>query len=120
MTDDEIVRRIRALLATPPEKRPFTVNRLERLAGLAKDHVPKIAKWGGMKPATARRLARALTLFENDQVVATRSFHRNKPDKITIRAPQPPIERRMGIVFTKHGPRIEKRVVNPNTFPDFK
>jgi hypothetical protein len=115
MTKEEIVRRLRALLATKPEERPIKVERLAHVAGLSLRGLRHIAAEGTMQDASRVRLARALTWVENDQVVVKKTP--NRPTVVTIRPPQPPQENVLAVDLTKDGPKVRIKAVNPRTFP---
>lgn len=118
MDEKEVIRRLRALIATPPESRPIAIDRLGQLASLGKGEVYEIAKRGTMRSTTRMRLGRALTWVENDQVVIKRRVQ--KPSLVTIRPPQPPTVVRTRIEMTKQGPRLLFVGKNPRTFPDYR
>lgn len=122
MSVEEIVRRLRALLALPARQRPISVDKLEKVAGIANNEVYPIAKNGKMQEKTRARLEYALKLVENDQLVIKNSHGAalfRKPGTIAVRAPQPPQVTVRRITFTEHGPRVRFEVVNPRAFPQF-
>ena len=93
MKDQEIVRRLRALIKMAPKDRPISIDRLELVAGVSDNEVYEVARVGRMQEKTRVRLGRALTLVENDQVVVKRGNGNSfppTPPKVTVRAPQPP------------------------------
>ena len=121
MTAAEIVRRLRALVAMEPKKRPVTIDRLERVAGVSDNTVYDICRNGTMQEKTRARMERALTLVENDQLVVkprsgTAALFRTKSSE-SVRAPQPPQVNVKRVVFTENGPKIQIRPVNPLSFP---
>lgn len=115
MTDHEILRRLRVLLSMHPDERPISVDRLEKLVGVD-DCVYDAMRRKGFHAQTRIRLARALTLVENDQVVAKRAGI--KPFEITIRPPQPPVRIVPVIEFSGAPPKIRFLAQNPNAFPE--
>ena len=115
MNEVEIVRRVRALVATPPDRRPISVDRVEQLAGLGNGVLYEIGKRGTMSAATRSRLARALVWVENDQVHVKRRA--NKPSLIRILDPKPPQEVLSSVQMTTKGPRVRFLAVNPRAFP---
>lgn len=118
MQEDEIVRRLRAILALPWDQRPFSVDRLEKVAGVADKVIDRVARVGRMQMKTRARLSRALRLFENNQVVVQKRHF--QPTIVTIVAPRPPQQNVRCITFTKSGPKVTLVPRNPLTFPDFK
>jgi hypothetical protein len=123
MTKDEIVRRLKALIAIAPKLRPISVDKLEHVAGIADNEVHKIAKRGTMQEKTRVRLERALLLVENDQLVFKRGVGTTfppTPAKMTIRDPKPPQVNVQRVEFTENGPRIRFVATNPRAFPDLQ
>ena len=123
MTAAEILRRLRALIAMEPKKRPVTIDRLERVAGVSDNTVYDICRNGTMQEKTRARMERALTLVENDQLVVkprsgTAALFRTKSSE-SVRAPQPPQVNVQRVTFTERGPRVVTTAVNPRTFPEF-
>ncbi len=115
MEQDEVIRRLRALLAIPPGQRPISIDMLERAAGISASEVYQIVKRSYMQAGTHRKLARALTLLENDQLVI--KFRPNRPTEITVRAPQPPQRLVRVVEVTSKGVKIRTVAQNPNAFP---
>lgn len=125
MTDAEIMRRLKALIATPRDKRPIAIHCLEVLAGLGEKRLYSLARGNfKMHKRTREALARAFTLVENDQVVVTRA-HRGggwdrrpgEPDVLTIVEPKPPCVAVPRVRLTATGPRLEYVAQNPRAFP---
>lgn len=116
MNAEEIVRRLRALLAIPVGKRPITIHRLEQISGVADNEIYYIVKNGRMQEKTRIRLERALTLVENDQLVIQK--HPNRRTEISVRAPQPPQLMVRRVQFTEQGLKVRHVAVNPNAFPE--
>lgn len=123
MNQDEIVRRIKALLLLDPAKRPISVDKLEELSGIADNGVYDIARQGRMQDRTREKLARVFTLLENDQIsVQHRHGGRggSKPAIVSINpVPKPPVAYVRCIKFTEHGPRVVNKAINPLTFPPY-
>lgn len=115
MTDHEILRRLRVLLAMHPDDRPISINRLEQLVGV-EDCVYDAVRKKSFHAQTRIRLARALTLVENDQVVVNKKLHATP--KFTIRPPRPPVKIVPVIHFTGAPPKIRFLAQNPNALPD--
>jgi len=115
VNEEEIIRRVRALIATAPADRPMSVDRVEQLAGLANGVLYEIGKRGTMSAASRSRLARALVWVENDQVQVKRRA--NKPSLIRILDPKPPQEILSSVQMSAGGPRIRFLAVNPRAFP---
>lgn len=115
LTEAEVIRRLRALLAMPPAERPISIDMLERAAGISASEIYPIAKRGSMMAGTLRKLGRALLLLENDQLVIHR--HPNLKAEITVRAPQPPLRMVRVVEVTAKGPRLRLVAQNPNAFP---
>ena len=121
MNDEEIVRRLRALIALPPKQRPISVERLEKVAGVADNEVYEVARVGRMQKKTRARLSRALTLVENDQLVIKRGQSNSFPPvpaSVTIRAPQPKQLNVQRVEFTAQGPKVRFVATNPRAFTE--
>lgn len=116
MTDEEVVRRLRVLVALPGEARPVSITRLEQIAGMAHGEVYEVAKRGTAQPNTFRRLSRALEFVENDQLVIRR--RQGKPSIITISDPKPPQKAVMSIRIDGAGLRMQTGFENPRALPD--
>lgn len=115
----EVIRRLRALVATAAADRLIPIERLAQVAGVHDETIYAIAKhWHIGSDVIWRRLARALVWVENDQLM----IHKrpNKPTRVTIREPQPPQENVTRVVMVKGKPRLEFQPVNPRTFPHRK
>ncbi len=115
LTEAEIIRRLRALLAIRPGERPITIDQLEKVAGLSESELYTIARRGTMSAGTLRKLGRALILLENDQLVIKK--RPNRPTEITVRAPQPPQRLVRVLEVTSKGVKIRTVAQNPNAFP---
>lgn len=114
MTGPEIIERLRALKALPPDARPIPILQLEQLAGLARGTVEKILHGSGnLMEKTRVRLERALSWVENDQVRVRRGGYRNSANEYTIAAPNPPQVNVTTVKFTSRGPRISLTPYNP-------
>jgi hypothetical protein len=121
VTANEIVRRIRRLLALSSKDRPISVDRLEDVACIGDNEVYKIARSGRMTEATRIRLERALTLVENDQLIVKRGIGNTfppTPASYAVRPPKPPQMNVQRVEFTARGPRIRTVATNPRAFPD--
>lgn len=122
MKASEIVRRARALLALAPDERPVSVQRLEKIAGVADDTLYDVARTGSMQAKTRVRLARAFTLVENDQIRIRQGNRKSiypaeRVDVVTLVSPRRPMETIMRLAFTKDGPKVRFEAVNPLAFP---
>lgn len=123
MKDEEIVRRLRALIALPPKQRPISIDRLEKVAGVSDNEVYEVARVGRMQKKTSTRLGRALTLVEGDQLVIKRGQSNSFPPvpaKVTIRPPQPKQVNVQRVEFTSRGPVVRFVATNPRAFPDLR
>lgn len=116
MTDHEILRRLRVLLAMHPDERPISIDRLEKLVGVEDCVYDAVRGKKSFHVQTRIRIARALTLVENDQVVAKKKHL--GPYEFTIRPPQPPVKIVPVIQFTGAPPKIRFLAQNPNALPD--
>ena len=116
MTDGEVVRRLRVLVALPEEARPVSITRLEQVAGMAHGEVYEVARRGTAQPNTFRRLSRALEFVENDQIRVRRRA--NKPSVITIADPKPPQETVMSVRLEADGLKVRTGFHNPRALPD--
>lgn len=122
MTPDEIRRRLRALIALPKDERPISIDRLEQVAGVSENAVYTVARGEAMQERTRVRLAKALLLVENDQVVIRRGNRTSiepdeRRDRILTRAPRPPMQTHTRLAFTPAGPKVVFEAVNPRAFP---
>lgn len=120
MTEDEVIRRLRALIAMPAEYRPITLYRLERLAGIAINSVYKIAREGTIGKKNTARLGKAFELVENDQVVVKKNPKAtggSEAATVSIGPVKPPMVIIHRVRFTASGAKIEMIPVNPRAFP---
>ena len=115
MEQDEIVRRLRVIISTPPKERVISVDRLESVAGVADRVIYDIAKSGKMAKKSEIRLSRALTLVENDQIHVKKVY--TKPSIVTIRPPKPPQIIIQRVTFVNGRPKVTFQAVNPRAFP---
>ncbi len=116
MTDEEVVRRLRVLIALNPGDRPISIGRLETIAGMAHGEVYEVAKRGTAMPNTFRRLSRALEFVENDQVIVRQ--RQNKPSIVTIGDPKPAQQSVMSVRLESDGLRVRTGFHNPRALPD--
>jgi hypothetical protein len=119
MEQDEIMRRLRALCAMPKKERPFTLFRLSQIAGVRDDQlqVSSVSRVG-MYRDRHRKLERAFTLLENDQVVVHRGCkHYGEKYTYTIREPEPKQSMLTRIRMTERGPVLDFVAVNKAAFP---
>lgn len=117
MTNEEILRRLGALMEMKPGTRPVTLFTLGRLAGIKPSNLMAIVKeQRTMHEPTRIRLSRALQWVENDQVVKKQNRTR-KRDLITIRPPQPPQKIISKVELSPAGPKMRFLALNPNQFP---
>ena len=122
MKADEVLRRIRAVIALPADERPISIDRLEQVAGVGDNEVYKVARAGTMQARTRMRLAKALTLVENDQLVIMPGnrksiYPEERRDWILTRPPRPPMQTHARLAFTSGGPKVVFEAVNPRAFP---
>jgi len=119
LSADELVRRVRALLAMPPQKRPISLYYLEMLAGLSGGAAREIAKTGRMREESRIRLERAFTWIENNQVTIKKrpgGPMGSRPAEVTIGPPKPPQVTVSVVRFTATGPKIRSVAFNPLAF----
>lgn len=96
MEIEEIVKRLRHLVDLPPDKRPISVHKLGRVAGVQDHVIYKIHKNGTMQPKTKVRMEKALTWLEN-------GMDEQQPKQVIVRR----------VTFTSKGPRISMVTRNP-------
>ncbi len=117
MTAEEIIRRLRALIAMPQKERPISLYYLDILAGLSRGKTYEIAKAEHvMREQTRIRLERALTWVENNQVTIVKrpgGPMGGRPSDVKIGPPRPPQVTVSIVRFTKQGPRIQSLAFNP-------
>lgn len=131
LTKDEIVRRLRALLAMPPALRPVTLYELAELACLERKRLYYIAglekppgfTWDigakGMQDSTQASLSRVFEWIEAGRVSSEktrRPFMKKAPLRVLPEGVQPCVQMRR-IKFDADGFRIERVYVNPLSFP---
>lgn len=120
MTHDEVIRRLRALMDMPPEKRPIPMKQLEKLAGVSPMHTYQVLR-GNMKlqAATKAKYEYALTMLENDrfEYKRVRNGSRWAKNELILKPAKPPCVAVSRIRITKAGPIIERVAVNPRAFP---
>lgn len=117
MDDEEVLRRIRALVAMPQRKRPISVSQLALIAGVSPLVARTVAERGRMMKGTRVRFERALKLIENGQV-SVRFPGGRAGGVITVRDEvRPPQVNIRRIEFTAKGPQVRMVAVNPFTFP---
>ena len=127
MKDEEIRRRLKALLELPHSERPISVYRLAWLVGIKPEHLRRFGKRANRFRGTQRaQIERALLLLENGQVLIEpgegpglgRGGGLTPPPKVTIlEKPHSPQRNIPRVRLTAKGPKLEYVVVNPNTFP---
>jgi hypothetical protein len=116
---EEIMRRLRALFATPPKERPFSVPVLAHVSGIRESHLWRAAKsHKGMYREQQRRLERAFTLLENGQVEARRVSKARGTYEITVYEDTLPEQTMLTrIRMTDRGPVLDWVAVNKAAFP---
>jgi len=124
MDKREILRRLAVLIAMPAGVRPISIYRLTALADVGKDTIYTVLERNTMTETTRAKLARALSLVENDQVTFKRANGKVMPDErtgmtIQLRAPRKTQATVRRVVFTKDGPKVIYEAVNPLAFPKF-
>lgn len=119
----EVLRRLRALIALAPGERPISIDRLEQVADVGENEVYKLARGvAKMSERTRIKLARALTLVENDQLVVRPGNRKSiepeeRRDRILTRPARPPMQTHARLAFTPGGPKVVFEAVNPRAFP---
>lgn len=125
MNKEEALRRIRALTALPPEDRPISIYRFEKLAGLSANVLYAIARTGDLGPKTLVRVSLAFERLENNQfqvgkrkAIAGAKPGGSKKAETVIVPPNPPMVMVRRVHFTATGPKVQLVPTNPLAFPD--
>lgn len=114
MNSAELKRRCKALLDTPPNERPVSIESLQRLAGTENNSVWRYANGKyDLEGKHYLRLDRAFRLLENGQIEGQGRF---KTAAIIADEPQPKQVNVLQIRMTENGIKSGFAAVNPNAF----
>lgn len=129
MNTEEILRRLRCLIAIPKAERPISVSELERVAGVYGGSAWIAVRDSAMTEKTRLRFERALTLLENDQIKhkpppPTPRKHANlivkKKGELYIGPPKPQQVNVTHVSFKSGKPKLRFVALNPKAFPDME
>jgi len=117
LTNEEIHRRLKALMAQSAHERPFPAYRLATVAGIDEKQIRKMPSLkGNFQRTTREKLSRAFTLLEQGRIDFVRKGWGKSPI-ITVREdPRPPQKTVARVRITKNGPVIERVALNPARF----